>query len=135
MTVNNDALARDAKNRSIRTILQNLAFDILLAVTMLLLPIFTTANGWGDFEWKVMAFSVFRTVTLTIFAYVNRRLLDPSPIPTVLPPDPPGEPDADHNVTGMGVGRGRDGIPGLGVVEKNRDPNSPPQRAYRNPEL
>ena len=127
MISNKAALTRDANNRALRTILQNLLFDILLAVSMLLLPLFTTANGWDDFEWKIMAFSVFRTVMVTIFAWLNRQLLDPSRIPTPLPPDPPGEPDADVEEVEPA---GRDGVPGLGVVERDRLPGSPPQRRY-----
>lgn len=86
-------LAADARNRALRTFLQGLAADVLAALVLLLLPVFTSANGWGDFEWQILGFLGFKTVVVTGLSYVMRTYLDRSAIPTPLPPADPGEPD------------------------------------------
>lgn len=88
-------LRADARNRAARTFIQGLGIDILAAVILLLLPVVTSANGWGDFEWNLLGFLLAKTVAATVFAYVMRTVLDRSSIPTPLPPADPGEPDAD----------------------------------------
>lgn len=88
------ALTNDARNRALRTFLQGLGTDVAAALILLLLPAFTNANGWGDFEWQVLGFLVVKTVAVTALSYVMRQYLDGSAIPTPLPPANPGEPDA-----------------------------------------
>lgn len=85
----------DAQNRALRTFLQGLGADVIAALVLLLLPVFTSANGWGDFEWQVLGFLVCKTVAVTALSYVMRQYLDPSRIPTPLPPADPGEPDEE----------------------------------------
>ena len=87
------ALQADARNRAVRTFLQGLGADVLAALVLLLLPVFTNANDWGDFEWQVLGFLVAKTVAVTALSYVMRQYLDASPVPTPLPPANPGEPD------------------------------------------
>lgn len=93
--MNTSILAADARNRAWRTALQQLTIDIVVAVVLLLAPLVQDANKLDDFEWKVIAFSVGKTVVAVIFSYVMRRFIDPSRIPTPLPPADPGEPDAE----------------------------------------
>lgn len=88
------ALTNDARNRALRTFLQGLGTDVAAALILLLLPAFTNANGWGDFEWQVLGFLVVKTVAVTALSYVMRQYLDGSVVPTPLPPANPGEPDA-----------------------------------------
>lgn len=86
------ALNKDAVNRALRTLYQNVGIDVLVAVVALLLPIVTSARGFDDFQWSLIVFSICKTALLTVFAYVMRRYLDRSPLPTPEPPVYPGEP-------------------------------------------
>jgi hypothetical protein len=79
-------LTTDARNRALRTLLQGLATDVVAALILLLLPVVTAANGWGDFEWRVLGFLVCKTVAVTVLSYVMRQYLDTSALPTPLPP-------------------------------------------------
>lgn len=94
-----EALKADASNRALRTFLQGLGTDLLAAVLLFLLPVVTSADGWDDFEWSVMGFLLAKTAVVTLFSYLMRTVLDPSKIPTPLPPSDPGEPDAPVMVT------------------------------------
>jgi hypothetical protein len=91
MTLAEYRLRTDARNRALRTFLQGLVADVLAALVLLLLPVFTSANGWGDFEWSILGFLVVKTVVVTGLSYVMRTYLDRSVVPTPLPP---GDPDA-----------------------------------------
>lgn len=86
----------DAKNRALRTLLQQLGIDVLLAVVLLLAPLLQKANDFGDFEWKAIAFLVTKTVLATLFAWVMRRYMDGSRFPTPLPPEYPGKPNDEQ---------------------------------------
>lgn len=100
MTTRHAAYLRvDAANRAFRTLYQQLVVDVVLAVVLVLAPIVNKADGFGDFEWKAMAFLVVKTILSTLFAYLMRRFLDPSGVPTPLPPVDPGEP-ADYSIRG-----------------------------------
>lgn len=81
-------LTEDANNRSLRTALQGLGIDILVAVALALGAAFTTANGWGEMEWIILSYSVAKSVVQAGVAWVMRRFLDGSAIPTPLPPSP-----------------------------------------------
>lgn len=84
-------LQNDAKNRAIRTFVQGIAGSILIAVALVLLPLFTSASGWDDFDWKVMSFLVVQAVVVAALSYVMRaftKFLPPPPAP-VDPPAPP----------------------------------------------
>jgi hypothetical protein len=91
MTTN---LTNDARNRAIRTFLQGLGYAVLAAVVMVLLPVFTNAKDWGDFDWSVIGFALVQAVGMAVLSYFMRKVLDPSGLPTPLPPADPGEPDA-----------------------------------------
>lgn len=81
----------DAKNRAARTLLQGLAIDLAVAVAMAIAVILIDANSWGDLEWLVIGFTIFKTVLMTAAAFVMRQWLD-KPDSVLLPPDPPGSP-------------------------------------------
>lgn len=89
-------LARDARNRALRTFVQNLAVDVGVAVVLILLPLVQDANSFGDFEWNLIVFSVAKTVVLTVFSFVMRRFMDAGPLPTPLPPAPVPPPNEDR---------------------------------------
>lgn len=85
-------LAADARNRALRVFLAGLAIDLAVAVALLVQDV---ASSTTEPDWRVLGGSLLRTVAQTTAAYVLRRFLDPSRLPTPLPPDPPGEPDRD----------------------------------------
>jgi amino acid transporter len=102
MTTNKDLLTADAQNRSWRTLLTGLAIDVTVAVALVLATTLATANEWGDLEWLIIAFSLFKSVLQAVCAYVLRRFLDPSSFPTPLPPAPVAEPaDRQAGVTAL----------------------------------
>jgi hypothetical protein len=86
------ALTEDAKNRSWRTALQGLAIDVLVGVVLVIGAAFAGANGWSDFQWAILGFSVAKSAVQAAVAFVMRRFLDLSSIPTPLPPSPQPEP-------------------------------------------
>lgn len=86
-------LTNDARNRALRTFIQGLAADVIAAVVLLVLPVFSNATGWQDIDWKVLGFLLAKTVAVTALSFVMRQYLDPSGLPTPLPPSDPGEPD------------------------------------------
>lgn len=84
-------LANDAKNRAWRTFLQGLAIDLAVAVGAFVLA---NVDSITDKQGLTLAaITLGKTVATTIASYVMRRFLDPSRIPTPLPPADPGEPD------------------------------------------
>lgn len=86
------ALTEDAKNRSWRTALQGLAIDVGVAIVIVLAPALAGAEAWGDFKWAILGFSVFKSAAQAVLSFVMRRWLDPSGLPTPLPPKPQPEP-------------------------------------------
>lgn len=88
-------LTNDARNRALRTFLQGIGYAILAAVVMVLLPVFTDAHGWNDFDWSLIGFSLAQAVGTAVLSFFMRKVLDPSSFPTPLPPADPGEPDDD----------------------------------------
>jgi hypothetical protein len=92
--VNDRRLERDARNRAWRTFLQGLGLDVLVAIATLVVTLTQSPDAWQG--WAVVGASLARTVAQAAASYVMRRFLDQSPIPTPLPPDPPGEPDEDQ---------------------------------------
>lgn len=82
----------DAKNRGLRALLVNLAIDLLLAIVLVVWTTFDNANSWGDIEWAILGFSVCKSAVAAFGAFLLRAVLDPSRIPTPLPPVNPGRP-------------------------------------------
>lgn len=88
----------DAKNRAFRTFIQGLGVDILVALAVYILPVLVGANGWADLvEWKIILFSLIKTVLTTAASYTMRRFVD-KPDGALLPQDPPGEPSQPPQV-------------------------------------
>lgn len=94
------ALKADAANRSARAFLQGLAIDVLTAVAAVLLLWLPDADLSSRDAWLVLATGLARTVLAAVASYVMRLKLDPSGVPTPLPPADPGEPDAQRNILG-----------------------------------
>lgn len=86
-------LANDARNRALRTFLQGLAIDLAVAIAAFALA---NVDSITDKQGLILAATTLgKTVVTTIAAYVMRRYLDGSSLPTPLPPADPGEPDVD----------------------------------------
>lgn len=84
------SLTVDARNRALRTFLQGLAWDLLTAVAVV---VYTVAATGGDaIAWGVLGAAIVKTLLTTVASYVMRAKLDPSGIPTPLPPASAGPP-------------------------------------------
>lgn len=92
MPTNLDYLKADAKNRSVRTFLTGLSIDVAVGIALVLGTYFANKNTWGDVEWLLLSFSLFKSFVQAAAAFVLRRFLDQSRLPTPLPPTDPGEP-------------------------------------------
>lgn len=82
-------LRADARNRALRTFLQGLGIDLLVAVALV---VHQVATDPSPVVWTLLGASLARTAAQTAASYIMRRFLDPSRVPTPLPPDPPGHP-------------------------------------------
>lgn len=90
------ALAADARNRALRTLLQGLAFSVLAALAVALFEALTSSTSWSEFWGKVIAFSFFQSIAVAALSWLMRTYLDKSRLRTPLPPADPGEPDVDE---------------------------------------
>lgn len=81
-------LTEDANNRAVRTFLVGLVIDVAVGVTLVLVTYFADRNSWGEIEWTILSFSVAKSVVQAVGAFVLRRFVDTSAIPTPLPPAP-----------------------------------------------
>lgn len=92
------ALREDATNRALRTFLQGLGIDVLVAIAV---TVYAVVSDPAPIVWGVVGASLARSVVQAAASYVMRRFLDGSAVPTPLPPapvPPPTEP-ADHPTT------------------------------------
>lgn len=89
------ALKADARNRALRSIVQGLAVDVLVAVATALLLWLPDADLSSREAWIVLGTALAKTVMQAVASYVMRLKLDGSAVPTPLPPADPGEPDAE----------------------------------------
>jgi len=85
-------LVADAKNRSLRSFIQGIGFDILAAIALVLFNALSDANDWSQLDWTVIGFLLVKSVGVAAASYVMRATLDGSSIPTPLPPEPVAEP-------------------------------------------
>ncbi|MCW2674774.1 MAG: hypothetical protein JWP14_3363 [Frankiales bacterium] len=94
-------LIADARNRALRTFLQGLGIDVLVASAVVVAQVAASPlESWQG--WAAVGISLSRSVAQAAASYVMRRFLDRSRIPTPLPPDAPGEPDAKQTVARKG---------------------------------
>ncbi len=78
------ALAADAQNRALRTFLQGMGIDVLVAVCVLVLA---STDAISDKAGLItFGIALVKTVATSAASYVMRRFADKSRIPTPLPP-------------------------------------------------
>ena len=119
-------LKADAGNRALRTFLQGLAYVVLFAVALVLYNAFRDNDGWSDFDWSALGFSVVQASVMAAFAYLMRAKLDSSSVPTPLPPEYPGEPNEEPEIPEVGgaqiisnrTGKPYDDVPDRAMDEK-----------------
>lgn len=85
-------LTADAKNRAWRSLLIGLTIDMGLALVLGLVAAFDQATGWGDLQWGLIGFAVAKSAVQALGSFFLRRVVDPSSIPSPLPPADPGPP-------------------------------------------
>lgn len=90
------ALNNDARNRALRTFLQGLGIDLAVALAALVLANADEITNRAALI--ALGVTAGKTVATTIASYVMRRFLDPSRVPTPLPPANPGEPDNTEGI-------------------------------------
>lgn len=78
-------LVVDAQNRAWRTFVQGLGVDVLGALA---LAVYTFLAQPGPIVWALFGTLLAKTLGTSAASYVMRRFLDPSKIPTPLPPVP-----------------------------------------------
>lgn len=81
----------DAKNRALRSFLQGLGIDVLVAIAVTISAVFVSADGWGALEWAALSFSFAKSILQAVASYIMRRFLDSSSVPTPAPPAETGE--------------------------------------------
>lgn len=64
----------DARLRALRTFIQGLLFDLLVAAVVFLYPVVTNATTLGEVQWAVVGTSLLKTVAITILSYLMRAL-------------------------------------------------------------
>lgn len=83
-----NARTADAANRTWRTTLQG-------AVVVAILAVATALLDWleaGDFSWRTLGIAALTAALTAVLAYLHRTVLDPSGLPSALPPTNPGPP-------------------------------------------
>jgi hypothetical protein len=94
--MNTAALNVDARNRALRSFVQGLTIDVVVAIAAALLVWLPGADLSSKDAWIVIGITLAKTILQTAASYVMRRFVDASAIPTPLPPTPQPEP-ADPN--------------------------------------
>ena len=89
------ATRADARNRALRTLLQGLATDVLVALAAALLAWLPDADITSREAWAAIGVTLAKTALTAAASWVMRAKLDASGLPTPLPPADPGEPDDD----------------------------------------
>lgn len=84
-------LAADAKNRTLRTVIQGGAAVVTIALIGAVLDWLAS----GELTYRTLGVSAGTAALTALYSYLHRTVLDPSPIPSALPPSDPGEPDAE----------------------------------------
>lgn len=81
----------DARNRALRTLLQSLLVDVLIAVGAVGYEVLASSS---DVEWRLLGLLLLKTVLTVLFSFLMRLKYDPltPPMPDLLPPADPGPP-------------------------------------------
>lgn len=98
----NELRTLDAKNRALRTFVQGLGIDVAVGLALVLGTYFMTAQSWGDVQWAILGFSLFKSVVQAVSAYVMRQWMDRK-TDVLLPPasaGPPVDPDVNPHTEG-----------------------------------
>lgn len=66
-----------AKSRGLRTLLQGLAFDILLGLALVVLPIVQELDLSTGAEWAILGGSIAKSILTSIFSYLMRLKVTP----------------------------------------------------------
>lgn len=94
-------LRQDAGNRAHRVFLQGLAIDVGVAVSILAYNLASTPDD--ELSWYLIGASLARTVVQSGAAFVMRAFIDPSRVPTPLPPLPQPAPAELADGTEVGL--------------------------------
>lgn len=86
MSIHDEIVNSDAVNRAWRSVMQGLAIDVMVGIVLAVGVAFASAGDWGDMQWIILSFSVAKSAVQAVVAYVMRRFIDQSAIPTPLPP-------------------------------------------------
>jgi hypothetical protein len=86
----------DARNRALRSFVQGLAIDVVVAIAAALLVWLPGADLSSRDAWILIGITLAKTILQTAASYVMRRFVDASGVPTPLPPAPV-PPPADPN--------------------------------------
>lgn len=81
-------LVTDARNRALRTFVQGVGIDVLVAIAAVLLVWLPDADVSNKEAWLVLGTSVVKSVLTAIAAYVMRAKLDGSGLSPAPPADP-----------------------------------------------
>jgi hypothetical protein len=82
-------LTSDAVNRTIRSFVQALVLYVLTVVVPQLMNLLQDeATVW---DWDLLR-GLALTAGYAALAFIHRRFIDPSPVPSMLPPSDPGPP-------------------------------------------
>lgn len=72
-----DEVREDAKERSWRTLLQQLGVDIVVALATVVGPLLLSLDVTSKEQWTIIGLSVLKTIISTLVAYVFRLLYAP----------------------------------------------------------
>ena len=86
---NERLLARDARNRAARTLYQIVVVSVVVDVVP---QVISALDGAAEFSWADLGKAALRSALAAGLAYVMRKSLDGTRIPTPLPPGPVAQP-------------------------------------------
>lgn len=69
-----DDTKRDAMHRAVRTFLQGLLTDLLIAAVVFLYPVITSAESVATIQWGAVGLSLAKTALVTFLSYLMRVL-------------------------------------------------------------
>lgn len=72
-----EEVKEDAKDRTFRTLMQQLGIDLVVAIATVLGPAVLSMDVSSKEQWTVIAFSLVKTIISTVVAYVFRLFYAP----------------------------------------------------------